>query len=1116
MKIAFADYIGWDYNVESVYQMPLGGSQSALCYLAEALAQQGHEVFLINHTSKPGTSRGVVCLSWNAHSLRQLPSLDLDALVCWNHAELGKKLKPFLSPHTCVVLWAGIAYYQKAMQALENPGEHEVYDGTIFVSDWQRQDFIKHCDIDSNRSDIIRNAIGSAFRDLFEPSDPILPHKSEPPTLVYTSSPERGLEILLDVFPKIRQAVPGTTLKIFSSLKLYKYSDTDDEQMYGQLYRQCEETEGVEYIGCVTQPELARELRGAAVLAYSDTVAETSCISVMEAMASGCSIVTSQLGALPETTAGFARLIPVDGDWETYKRRFVEQTIDVLKEITSSNSIEIEGHLRAQVDYIDRECTWSKKAQEWIEVLEQISSQTASAEIHRQDRSQQGERFLIEGEYLQAETLYEEAIEAEPEERSNYWNLGLALLLQGQEVEAQTTWLSVMMDAPPDGVEAWTKELAGVLEVSAQREKILGNGKVAWAIRQHLRELVPENVKNILHSIELSVELEILDENDEILEWATGLLDEKEVPLLARPLVPKICDLLLAYNPASNSIIRFAEAFAKWIRSYPKLVDRFLDRAAILLQEGILPKAIQRQYAELYLDLQPENLPVRIKLVNLYQDTQKYTESFELLDRCLQQAKTLPDRIAIQYLIMRGLMKAGGNFEKARKVHQDYKNSILELIESDIDIEQYHIIQLISTTSFFSYLADEPRKTNQFRANFSKFFQSKIRQYFNDRLQSLDKVNRPPSRTQKTLKIGYLSSCLRRNSVGYLVRWTLQHHDRERFEIYAYSLKQTHDEVQQSIASNVCVFRDLSQGMDVPRMAEIIDRDEIDILIDLDSLTSSGGCSLMALKPAPVQITWLGFDASELPAIDYFLADPLVLPDSAQDYYTEKIWRLPNTYIAVDGFEVDVPTLRREQLEIPSNAVIYFCSQTGGKRHPDNVRSQMKILKAVPNSYFLIKGLYTDPESVRRFFEPIAAEEGVEFDRLRFLPSVSSEAVHRANIGIADVVLDTYPYHGTTTTLETLWMEVPIVTRVGKQFSSRQGYTLLTNAGITEGIAWTDEEYIEWGIRLGQNPQLRQQIAWKLRIAKQTSPLWDGQRFTRDLEQVYIDMWDIYTARSEK
>ena len=304
-------------------------------------------------------------------------------------------------------------------------------------------------------------------------------------------------------------------------------------------------------------------------------------------------------------------------------------------------------------------------------------------------------------------------------------------------------------------------------------------------------------------------------------------------------------------------------------------------------------------------------------------------------------------------------------------------------------------------------------------------------------------------------------------------------------------------------------------GREGLEIAERIYEDDIDILIDLDSITLNTSCEIMALKPAPVQATWLGWDASGLPSIDYFIADPYVLPDSAQDYYREKIWRLPNTYIAVDGFEVGIPDLRRDELNIPSEAIVYLSAQTGYKRHPDTARLQMKIIKEVPNSYFLVKGLVDDDEAVQKFFEQIAEEEGVDFSHLRFLPDVALESTHRANLAIADIVLDTYPYNGATTTLETLWMCIPLVTRVGQQFAARNSYTMMMNVGVTEGIAWTDEEYVEWGIRLGKDEALRQQVVWKLRQSRHTSPLWNAKQFTREMEKAYEQMWQRYVESAQ-
>jgi predicted O-linked N-acetylglucosamine transferase (SPINDLY family) len=376
-------------------------------------------------------------------------------------------------------------------------------------------------------------------------------------------------------------------------------------------------------------------------------------------------------------------------------------------------------------------------------------------------------------------------------------------------------------------------------------------------------------------------------------------------------------------------------------------------------------------------------------------------------------------------------------------------------------------------------------------------------------------VNKSSGVASKKLKIGYLSHCFGMHSVGWLARWLFQYHDRERFQINAYFMAYRKKPIYDSLEDwySQQADRAFKGSLSTFEMAEQIYQDEVDILIDLDSITLDLNCEVFGLKPAPIQVTWLGWDASGLPAIDYFIADPYVLPESAQDYYSEKIWRLPHTYIGVDGFEMDVPTLRREDLNIPSDAVVYMSSQVGYKRHPDTARLQMKIVAEVPNSYFLIKG-GAGEESLKNFFNQLAEEEGVNIDRLRFLPQDPTEAIHRANLGIADVVLDTYPYNGATTTLETLWMCIPLVTRVGEQFSARNSYTMMMNVGVIEGIAWTDDQYVEWGVRLGKDAVLRQQISWKLLQSRRTSPLWNGKQFAREMENAYEQMWQIYLEKS--
>jgi predicted O-linked N-acetylglucosamine transferase (SPINDLY family) len=262
----------------------------------------------------------------------------------------------------------------------------------------------------------------------------------------------------------------------------------------------------------------------------------------------------------------------------------------------------------------------------------------------------------------------------------------------------------------------------------------------------------------------------------------------------------------------------------------------------------------------------------------------------------------------------------------------------------------------------------------------------------------------------------------------------------------------------------------------------------------------------MALKPAPIQVTWLGLDASGIPAIDYFIADNYVLPKNAEEIYSEKIIRLPNSYLSVDGFEVGVPTRRRTDLNIPDDAIIYLTVQSGLKRTLNMICLQLQILQQVPNSYLLIKG-FADKETIRELFLKSADELGISQDRLRFLPNDFNEETHRANLGIADIVLDTYPYSGATTTLETLWMGIPLVTRVGEQFAARNSYTFMKNAGISQGIAWSDEEYVQWGIKLGLNQNLREEIRYQLHQSRHRSPLWNGKKFTLDMEKAYEQIW---------
>lgn len=370
MKIAFADFCQMRYDVRTVDSAPLGGTESAACYLTRALARQGHEVFLLGNVPVEGLYEGVGCISMqNAQSLSWQA---LDALVCMGRPGDPLALRRELAPGTRLISWQSHAADQPAVQFLRQPVLRDAYDAFAMVSRWQLEKYHALFGIDPGRMGIMRNAVGFAFERQFGPEEAILPHKSTPPVLAYTSTPFRGLDVLLGVFPRIRQAVPGTRLKVFSSTAVYQAQPARDESAFGHLYRRCRETDGVEYVGSLPQPALARALREVSLLTYPNTFAETSCISVMEAMASGCGVVTTDMAALPETCNGHACLVRVWPTPQEYFDDFVAQTVQALRDLVEHCDV-AEAKLRAALNYINDSATWDLRARQWVQWIQEMN-----------------------------------------------------------------------------------------------------------------------------------------------------------------------------------------------------------------------------------------------------------------------------------------------------------------------------------------------------------------------------------------------------------------------------------------------------------------------------------------------------------------------------------------------------------------------------------------------------------------------------------------------------------------------------------------------------------------------------------------------------------------------
>ncbi len=734
-----------------------------------------------------------------------------------------------------------------------------------------------------------------------------------------------------------------------------------------------------------------------------------------------------------------------------------------------------------------------------------------------QSNWQQAALCLAKGDYGQAIDRYQQLIDAEPQVKAHYWHLGLASLLLGEEAEAQTVWMMAMMDGDAEQIEQWTDELAQFLRSQAEQQEASANHELAWLLRQYLREVAPHDVHNLLHLIQRAIELNRFAGEDLAAWGVTELLRSatSNPAVIDQALLTQALQTVLKYAPRDPALLDFA-AVVLDLAADPLAVVHTLMLTSVVIAYELNCPSLAIRYVQLCQKRCPQDLEVLSHLSTFYQNAGQHEQGIETAREWCILARSLPDQVFGAFLLLRALTRAGGYWKEIFELASLQESLLRSLADSQTaPLDQSTALRLVTTTFFLPYVRDDLEGNRLAQNHLLTLCQSSIRTYAAEaatRYQQGLARRRDRPDTHQRRRIGYFSHCMRRHSVGWLSRWLLQHHDREQFELYGYfwNYHQGNDSLQDWFVEQVDHARKL--GRDGLAIAEQIYQDDIDILIDLDSITADVCSEVMALKPAPIQATWLGWDASGLPAIDYFIADPYVLSDAAEAHYAEKIWRLPQTYLAVDGFEIGIPTLRRDDLGIPADAIIYLSGQSASKRHPETVRSQLRIIAAVPNSYLLIKGI-TDDRAIQTYFAQVAEAEGVSSGRLRFLPEVPAEAVHRANLAIADVVLDTYPYNGATTTMETLWMGIPLVTRVGEQFASRNSYTMMVNAGIEEGIAWTNEAYVEWGIRFGKDAALRQQVAWKLQRSRQTAPLWNAKQFTREMEHAYKQMWQAYIER---
>ena len=366
-------------------------------------------------------------------------------------------------------------------------------------------------------------------------------------------------------------------------------------------------------------------------------------------------------------------------------------------------------------------------------------------------------------------------------------------------------------------------------------------------------------------------------------------------------------------------------------------------------------------------------------------------------------------------------------------------------------------------------------------------------------------------RPERRLRLGYLSPDFRAHSVAWFFEPVLAAHDRGDFEVLCYSKTVRPDAVTERLRRLADGWRDISRLSD-EAAAQLVRADGVDILVDLAGHTAGNGLPVMARRPAPVQVTWLGYpNTTGLDAIDYRITDAVADPPGLTGgWHSEELVRLPGCFLCYQP-----PPGAPEPGALPArkNGYVTFGSFNSLlKVTRPALAAWAALLRAVPGSRLVLKSRPLAHRAARERVMAVLAAEGIGAERVELLGHAAESAEHLACYQRLDVALDTFPYHGTTTTCEALWMGVPVVVLEGRAHAARVGVSLLNSLGLSDWAVRSWEEYQALAARRAEDLDGLARLRTGLRARMRASPLLDARAFTRNLEDAYRRMWRRWCA----
>jgi len=528
-----------------------------------------------------------------------------------------------------------------------------------------------------------------------------------------------------------------------------------------------------------------------------------------------------------------------------------------------------------------------------------------------------------------------------------------------------------------------------------------------------------------------------------------------------------------AYNELGN-IYKDNHDFINALKFYKKALNYMPQSAIILTNLGVtenqLGKIGQAQkYFKKAIMFDPKYADTYYNLGKIYLIAEKWQEAKEYFEKAL---KTNPAFGYAQSLLALTKMQTC-DWNKALKYDPMCDTPLLNLLRLEDPEINLKVAQLRSAT------------IEKKMAGFPKFVHRK--------------------RKKKKLIIGYISNDFYNHATSYLTVGMFKLHNRDKFTIYIYSYGPNDENYYLAKIKKDCdKFSDISKLGDF-EAAQKIYSDQIDILVDLKGYTGSSRMEILALRPAPVQISWLGFPGTTgSNFIDYLITDKIITPLNHKKYYSEKLLYMPDSYQVNDaGRKISTKKYSRRDFSLPEDAFVFCSFNQPTKIEPKVFFVWMKILKSVPKS---VLWLWKSNSLMVKNLKDEAIKHKVDPKRLIFSASLPHNK-HLARLSLADLSLDTFTYNGHTTTSDCLWAGVPVITLKGNHFASRVSASLLTAIGLPELITHSVKEYEKLAIDLANNPKRLAAIHESLILNRESYPLFNTKLFVKNLEELYKKLW---------